>query len=316
MLSRDNMNVEVEEALPPAPRSVRRKLGSGCGLWFIRLFILPHTIAGIFLIVSIPFGWYVEHFGTPVTATVDRRETQPTKKGGKLYQLYYHYDFGGRRFEGSESVSEEQYNQAGGVDAGGSTGLTPGSSTAITTRPSSSKSAGTGVQFEGRAVAVLPGHPYFRAPSEWGGWSLLPMLGFALFWNGILSFFLYAIWILPLRQRLLVKRGEVATAAITSRKIHRGKGTTYTLMYRFTAEGGGEYTGACNVTKSDYENIPDGAPVLVVYKPTNPRHNLAYRFSDFIAGPGGGTWSWSNATVSGVVSRPSPSPVRTATRSR
>src|SRR6478609_8687602 len=42
-------------APPPAPREVRRRLGTLIGLWVIRLFILPHTLVGIGLLVAMLF---------------------------------------------------------------------------------------------------------------------------------------------------------------------------------------------------------------------------------------------------------------------
>jgi hypothetical protein len=246
--------VEIDEVLPPAPRTVRRKLGSGCGLWFMRLFILPHTLAGIFLLTLFPANWYVDHYGKTVTATVDRRDMTQTKKGGTLFHLYYHYDFGGRRYEASDSVGEERY---------------------VRDRE--------GTHFDGRAAGGLFGRPVFRGPSAAGEfqWSLL---AFALVWNGFLSFLLYAVWIEPLRQRRLVKHGQVATGVVTSRRITRRRGTVHELMYAFTADDGFNYAGSCSVTPADYERTGEGAQFLVLYDPARPRRNLAYRFSDFIAG--------------------------------
>jgi hypothetical protein len=255
--------VDVDEFLPPAPRTVRRKFGSGCGLWFMRLFVLPHTFAGIFLLGIVPAGWYFDHFARPVTATVDRREMEHTKKGGTLFHLYYHYDFGGRRYDGSDLISEARYVRAR-----------------------------DGEPFEGRAVAVLFGRPWFRGPTEAKANSpQFLVVAFALAWNGLLSVFLYGLWIVPLRQRRLVKHGQVATGVITSRRITRGRGTNYTLMYAFPAVDGSAYSGECGVNRADYERTPDGTNLLIIYNPARPRRNLAYRFSDFIAGPSGNAWS-------------------------
>jgi len=239
--------------LPLAPRTARRKdWTSGCALWFVRLFILPHTLVGIFLLLSVPSHWFVAHFGTPVTAVVDGRDTTLTRKGRALYKVYYHYMLNNRRYPENKSVGQEKYEQTH-----------------------------VGDRFAGRASALV-GHALFVDSDRHSDGTL--GMAFALFWSGIVSIFVYGAWVAPLRQRWLVMIGQPAIGTVTGRREKKGKGTTYTVLYAFTAPGGMAYSGKWNVSNLDYQRAVEGSEVTVLYHPRNPRRNLPYEYCDFVAG--------------------------------
>jgi hypothetical protein len=242
--------------IPPAPRVVRRKPGGGCWLIFLRLFILPHICAGIFLLLSVPAHLFVSHFGTPVTAIVNWEETTPTRKGGLMYEIYYHYTLDGRRYDERASVGASIYRL---------------------TR--------VGDRYLGRASGLW-GHALFVGPAEWEEAGPLAMLGIALGWNGLLSVFLYVFWVVPLRERWVARIGQPVLGIVTGRREHSGRGgRIYRLSYAFTTPEGLEYTGKCDVTNWVYETILDGASIIVLYDPQRPRWNLAYDYCDFVVGP-------------------------------
>jgi hypothetical protein len=241
--------------IPPAPRVVRRTRG-GCGLTFLRLFILPHVCVGIILLLSVPSHLLVSRFGTPVTAIVDQKQTTPTRNGGLMYDIYYHYKLDGRRYDKRASVGKDAYNQ---------------------TR--------VGDRHNGRA-SELWGHSLFVGQPEWEETGPLGMLGIALFWNGIVSVFVYVLWVVPLRERWIARIGQPAQGIVTGRRERSGRGgKTYLLTYAFTTPEGLEYTGKCSVTNWVYQTALDGTALIVLYDPRRPRWNLAYEYCDFVMGP-------------------------------
>ena len=238
---------QLATSLPPPPRMVRRKFGTGCGVWFLRLFILPHTIVGGFLLLTVPTRLYVHYLGTAVNATIDAVEPRTSRKGGDYYLVTYHYLLNGRRYDGSESR---------------------------TVRPV------VGETFAGRAAAFA-GHDVFRparfsAPSD-----LLPLLGAAIFWNGVVSVFLYIAWVVPFRDRWLARHGEATLGAITGKEMHRGKGTTYSVSYEFEVDGQ-DYRGKGKVDFAAYDLTREGMPVTVLFDPSRPKRSLPYELSDFV----------------------------------
>src|SRR5262245_1056934 len=83
---------------PSPPRAVRRKLGTGCALWFPRLFLLPHCIAGIAILLAVPTRWYVYNYGAHVQATIHKLELRTSKKGGDYYLVGFDYQIDSRRY--------------------------------------------------------------------------------------------------------------------------------------------------------------------------------------------------------------------------
>src|SRR5262245_1404365 len=92
------------ELTHPLPRSTRRRGGwsAGCGLWFLRLFILPHTLTGIFILASAVGGtllWLaVALFGTQIEGQVVRTTATKSKKSQSMsYSLQYDYPIAGEK---------------------------------------------------------------------------------------------------------------------------------------------------------------------------------------------------------------------------
>ena len=243
-----SMQESQQLTFPPPPRRVRRSVSSGCSLAFLRLFVLPHTLIGIGILAG-PAQLYTYYFGKPVTAVVDRSELRRGKKNNTTYHLtFYHYTIDGVR-----------------VDA------------QMTSPPK--KNAGE--TFEGRAVRILQLGEFIPVPSPIWRTSLFFMC-IALFWNGILSLFLYGAWIVPIQQRRLARYGEVAIGTVTLCERKRSKGASNWLHYAFQTPEQLRYSGKATATRTQCESIPVGAPITVFYKARNPTDNLAYEVSDFI----------------------------------
>jgi len=164
---------------------VRRKFGTGCGIWFLRLFILPHTIAGVFLLLAVPTRLGVRYLGTPVTATIERFELRTSTKSGDYYLVTYQYMLNDRRYT-DEVIREVRPN--------------------------------VGETFAGRAAAFA-GHGMFFPSTFSITRDILPLLGAAIFWNGVISVFLYIAWVVPIRQRWLVRHGDATLGTASGGRV-------------------------------------------------------------------------------------------------
>ena len=220
---------------------------------FPRLFVMPHVIVGIVTLLAVPTRWYVYNHGTHVQATIHKLERRTSRKGGVYYVAGFDYMLGDRPYnEEYESLSDGE---------GGRTRI--------------------GDKIDGRAAAPL-GYAIFLRTSLDIRSDLLALGAWSLVWNAFIGLFTYFLWVVPIRQRLLAKRGPAAAGVITGRKETRGRGTTYTLFYVFHAEGGQPVQAKSNVSRGPYHAAYEGAPVTVIYDPNKPTRSLPYEFSDFI----------------------------------
>lgn len=162
--------------------------GAGCAIWAVRIFILPHTIAGIFLIgqALLTFGWFAG--GANISGRVVRAWAEPHRKGTS-YLITFEYDAGGRteRCE-NEGISQTAYDRLPGWIRG---------RRAEAEADPNQKTAAISLRLFkiGRFTKVNPLPPYGAPP----GAELGTMIFMAVFWNGILSVFLYNFWIKPSR---------------------------------------------------------------------------------------------------------------------
>jgi hypothetical protein len=242
--------------LPSPPRAVHG--GGGCALWFIRLFIMPHVLAGIVIAGQCVLAILTAAFGTDLMATVTKASTHQGSKGGTTYNLKYRYEVAGRQFTNSDSVGYTTYAAV----------------------------AATG-ELEGEAgrvrVRCLQLGPYvhhllIEGRSAWG--TTGGLLVFALFWNAIVSVFVTLVWIMPIRRRLLVKNGETTAGTIVSTRTRQGKGTSYYAKFRFRdPRTGGEIERETDaISYEQYQAATSDRPVTVIYSPRNPKRALAYEF--------------------------------------
>jgi hypothetical protein len=164
---------------------------AGCGIWVMRLFILPHMCVGVWLLIQamLTVGWFFA--GNDVAGQVTYGWALPSKKS-TAYEVEYRYPDGTTQGRAQASVSRDYYDQLPGPMrlAGGRPTSTPAVPAA--TLP--------------LRVRVFRVGPLFHvAPLPPVGESIGAQLGFALFaaafWNGIVSVFAYQFWIKPWRLR-------------------------------------------------------------------------------------------------------------------
>lgn len=251
------------ELTGPTPRRVcYRTRGAGCGMWFIRLFLLPHTVVGVCAIgVALAFtGLYlgVWLFGDEYPAGVVKKEERRGSKGKRIYAVEYEYTVAGRPHTGEVTVGADEFRQIAEGD-----------------------------RFTVRALEAVPEwRPWPRLP---GATPLLELGGvwlFALFWNGVLSVFVYAVYVGPWRARRLVRWGVPAPGIVRDTTVSTNKGArTYHLRYEYAAANdAGEptvLTGKMSSSQSAAAGARAGDVVTVLYDPRKPGRSLIYQFADY-----------------------------------
>jgi hypothetical protein len=250
---------------PAPPRRLRRRPGQGCSkiasLWFLRLFIMPHTIVGIFLICSAFFGLFVYVFGTDAPGRITSLETSRGKKGPNYY-VRYAYTVAGADYPGSISVTSEVFGKLQ-----------------------------VGQAFPVRVFTPTPTWtPLPRGPGSSDS-SVLFYPFFALFWNGILCIFLWMAWIAPWRLRSLLRQGLATAGVIIDKSTRSGnKGAIiYSVRYSYEAtladdfyiNGPETFERDMTVTRADYNSAEVGLPVTVIYYPKKPKRSLVYEFAEY-----------------------------------
>jgi hypothetical protein len=178
----------------------------GCALWALRLFILPHTVAGVFLIwqVMLTVAWL--HSGTDVTGRITRAWEEQHRKGPIFYIEYRYDDAGGEHVE-KDTVSRALYGNLPPSVRNAGLGPPPRSSAGSRSSVSAPIPLRLLDYASSRLVRPLP--PYGSSPRA----QLAGNIFAALFWNGILSVFLYQLWIKPMRLR---RQAAAAAARFTS----------------------------------------------------------------------------------------------------
>lgn len=84
---------------------------STLGGWFGRLFILPHMIVGLCLIIY-PFLLGARSFyGVEVPATVADRIKYRDSEGARCYKVEVEYDYAGTQYSEDIGLNREQYSQ-------------------------------------------------------------------------------------------------------------------------------------------------------------------------------------------------------------
>jgi hypothetical protein len=264
----------------PTPRPIRARsgCGGGCGLLGFRLFILPHMIVGLWLLFQSVTGlllWLgVLLLGTDVEGHVVRKTEHQGKKGSVSYTLDYAVGVGGAEYPGQVALTAAEYTTLGEGDA-------------VTVRLL------TWLPQYGHWPRVQSYSPLGNVASWWG---------ICLFWNGILSVFVWQFYILPWLLWWLVRYGRPTRGVVRSVNSWTGKGGVryYRITYEYTSdpievEAGGAYSGSGTAGPPHTRTIQSAAPeaatvqvgdvLTVLYDPRRPQRSLLYRFADYQVSP-------------------------------
>jgi len=241
----------------PPPRAVRRRDGimGGCGLLFGRLFILPHTIAGIVFLFMVPLTFAEMFLGTVQQGTITAKWTTYSKRTN--YHLRYTYDIANRTQTDEHSCSQKEYDR-----------INPSANPPPTIEI-------RGINFLGHCFheALLPGE------SRWT--KVAVIAGMALFWNGCLSIFIYILWISPWQEKRLYRRGTPVPARIFAKHTRSGKSISYYLDYEFIHPQFGMLRKQQTVPSKLYHQTHDGQMVTVLCYSHKKRPTVIYEFGNF-----------------------------------
>ncbi|MBX7218725.1 MAG: hypothetical protein K1Y36_02155 [Blastocatellia bacterium] len=254
------MPVSAEVYLP-TPRPIRRRSGRGWFLGLIHLFTLPHLLVGVGVATFALYAWLFVLVGTVVPGQVsDKKEFYNQKKHTTTYRLSYTYARNGVQQQGDDWVSKRLYTQT---------------------------EAGQTVQVKISPLAIIPMSvvvdPYNQ--SEMAVFPIFLTI-FAVFWNGIMTFFWWTLYLRPWLYRWLVKNGKATQGMITKKDIKKSKTTTYLIEYQFQLFAYGQpLTGKMEVRKEDWDHLQANTPVTVLYHPDKPKRNVVYECADYEVAP-------------------------------
>lgn len=251
------------------PRRVRLRDGfrAGCALWFVRLFLLPHTLVGIGILCAALWttGIFlaVGVFGSSYDGVIVKKDASRAVKGTKGWYVKYTYTVDGREYATEVSVSKERFAEINEGDA-------------ITVRAlESSPESG----------------PWPRVPGHWPITELGGKWIITLFWNGIMSVFLWNMYVRPWRIRRLVRWGWPTEGIIRDVQMKTGKGSTsYRINYEYAScpvdgSDGQLFSGKMTSTVKDASYAQTGHLITVLYDPNKPTRSVVYRYSDYRAAP-------------------------------
>jgi hypothetical protein len=226
---------------------------------------LPHTLAGLFL-VGAALAATVQYarvlaFGAECDGRVVGKTATKGGKGGMHYAVEYAFVVNGTERAGRASVNQEGYE-----------GLTEGEPVAV------------------RALEADPAvRPWVRLPGQSPAMDVLGQWGAALFWNGIMSLFVWGAYARPWRARRLVRDGRAVPGVIRDVTTRAGKGgKSYRLTYEYAASDpfglpGQPRLGTMTTERKEASAYRSGRPVTVVYDPDKPSRSVVYALADYRA---------------------------------
>lgn len=104
---------------------------------------------------------------------------------------------------------------------------------------------------------------------------------FAIFWNGMGLWIIYAVLSSACRERAVLAGGDIAVGRVTGKKIVKGKHTSYLLMVAYNAGNGDEHSTKASVTRREHDAANVGDEVTVFYDPARPRRGVVYEYCPY-----------------------------------
>lgn len=235
----------------PNARRVEKRAGR-FGLWLSFLpLLVPHTWIGVGLIVAALGQCLFPFVAVPIDAHVVSKSIG-SYKGNATYTVNVAY-----ASDGGKARSLAIGSDRGGYDA-----------------------AKLGDVVKVRAATIAGVHHGKRADE-----SDFPFLIFAmLFWNGILSVFLYKLTLVPLLRWWLVRRAVRADGVVDDVKVTTGKGAQARVSYHFTIPGTVDRVNAVMAVLPKHYETSGAQPstrVSVYFHPRYPRFSVVEELSSW-----------------------------------
>jgi hypothetical protein len=245
-----------------SPRRVQRKAKSlGCGLVGGRLFIMPHMIVGVVMLFGVlPVKLATVTVGEVYQGRITGTSTKSGSKGRTNYNLQYSYEADGQTHKGERSIKSNEYERL--------------------SRAADAEPAET---LEVRALNIA-GYQTEEAffPNESRAKPVLFVLLFALFWNAILSVFVFILWVAPWMEKRLYKYGKPVVGRVVKMHTKHAKSTSYHLDYEFDHPGLGQRIATMIVPYDRWQQAREGESVTVLCHPHRKRPTLIYEYGDFV----------------------------------
>jgi len=267
-LAMDTAKHTIPVELKQWPRRVRRRHWyNGVGVWFTRLFILPHILVGAGLALAIPGRAIWRVAGTDIDGVATQISIHHSSKGGTSYSMTYNYRWNGIVRSASRSINSTQFSRLQG-------GNRIVKNQADIHVPVRVRTAGIG--------RFVYAEPILEGDNEAGNFFL--MFFMAAFWNGITWIFGYLFWISPWRIHRLYKKGTPALGTITDKTTTRGgKGSTYyNLLYEFETPATGKAKGKQTVSFAQWDQAHIGDEVTVLHWEGKAKPSVIYEYGPYI----------------------------------
>lgn len=250
------------DAPPTKPRPiVRRDNAAGAIRWLGRLFIVPHVTVGLGMVVTLAVSLVNPVFGHDDSATVTAEKVTSSQSKGRTYYHYevaYSYNEGGVRVDDSQVISLGERRSPSTRFAVGGTVLV--------------RHVAVG-PFHDSALLLAGDSPFYK---------VLPIAIFTLFWNGLLTVFLYHLWYLPLLAHWLYRHGDIGRGQVVRRFERKGKGTSYHVDFSFESTDGRVASSSMLVSSEAlHRSVTEGQPVTVLYDPRKLSRSVVYECGDY-----------------------------------
>lgn len=241
----------------------------------MRVFVLPHTLIGLYMVWMIIRTVALPLSGEEVLARVTRVWSEPGGKGGTRYKASLQFDDHGVVRTDTTSITEPRFRELQRAFAAASG---PERAEGPDVPPES--------DWQPAAVRYIRLGPLTRAEltdgshrDDFGG--LVCLVPWAMFWNTAVAVFWHQLYVVPARQRRLVRRGRPARGRVTDKTV-KGR-STYRVAYVFETEAGRAAAGAFEVSPAVWNGAKPGDEVTVLHYAGRDSPSLVYEYCEYTA---------------------------------
>lgn len=238
----------MSQVLGSPPRKIKTRSRAGMfGLIFARLFILPHTVVGLGMLLLLFSKIILALIGSHTEARVLEKTTQHGAKSSVTYKVAYSFTHGVADYSGSTQIDQKAYQR-----------LRDGGPVPIVY-----------LSFAPQYVSDYQ-DPHQRFPANTGF-----LLFIALFWNGIVAIFVYVLYIDPWRRKQLIIHGMEVPGQIQAKRLQRGAkgGTRHVVDYTYTVQGQLRHA-SITTTRAQHEACQEGDTLAIAYDPLKPQRSV------------------------------------------